>query len=269
MSLLSFADDLTQPAGRRYVEQTLGSETWLTVHSYVDAPMYDGTVFSALIPNDRVEHALKEPGWELTVGRGLPDFSVGRDGRRYESWTTGHGILPLVLVREFHIPIEGVQRVELLEEFRLFHDLAYVPRRQEYLEVSSSTPTVIARRVDGRMEVRRTAIRQFLAAKEMHLALFFHKTQMSDERVDVGPHGGSGPTRRDERSGLRAGGPSVARIDTWTVLLQVHRQAHGAALAPRCGRGETLRRGPVVRGLHRRPGRRGCTRDSLVRAGRP
>ncbi|GAB5550205.1 MAG: hypothetical protein SangKO_099650 [Sandaracinaceae bacterium] len=187
MSLLSFADELTQPAGRRYVEQKLGAETWLTVHSYVDAPMYDGAVFSALIPNDRVEHALKDPGWDLLVGDGLPDFSVGRDGRRYHSWTTGHGILPLVLVRGFHIPIEGVQRVELLEEFRLFHDLAYVPRRQEYLEVSSSTPTVIARRVDGRMEVRRTAIRQFLAAKEMHLALFFHKTQMSDELVDSVP----------------------------------------------------------------------------------
>ncbi len=193
MSLLSLSDSLTQPAARRYAETTLGAEPWLPVYEHVDTPMFDGTVFSALIPNDQVPLALRHAGWDLLIGRGGPGFSVGAKGTTYDPWNLHDGVRPLVIAREFHAAIEGAQRFELLEEFRLFHNLAFVPRDKTYFDVSS-TPTPIARWSDGRLEVKRKAVRQFLAAKGMHLALFFQLNRRSDDVLDAVP-----PNERDMR----------------------------------------------------------------------
>ena len=186
MPLLSLTDTLSQPAARRYAEDTLGSEPWLTVYEHVDAPMFDGTVFSALIPSGRVSSALRRPRWDLLVGRGGPGFGEGRDGTVYDPWNLDDGVRPLAIKRTFHVAVEGVQEVELLEEFRLFHNLAYVPRTGEYLDVSS-VPASVARWADGRLEVKRKAVRQFLAAKGMHLALFFQLNRRSDDAIDAVP----------------------------------------------------------------------------------
>ena len=186
MPLLSLTDTLDQFATRRYVEDTLGSEPWLTVYEHVDAPMFDGTVFTALIPSDHVADALERPRWDLLVGGGAPGFSVGREGTVYDPWNLHGGVRPLVIKRMFHVAIEGVQRFELLEEFRLFHNLAYVARDETYYDVSS-TPKPVARWKAGRLEIERKAARQFLAVKGMHLALFFQLNRRSHERIDAVP----------------------------------------------------------------------------------
>lgn len=193
MSLLSLTDSLTQSEARRYAESTLGTEPWLTVYEHVDTPMFDGTVFCALIPNDRVAHAIGLAGWDLTVGRGGPGFSEKQGEVTYDAWNLYHGVRPLVIKRTFHATVEGVQVYELLEEFRLFHNLAYAPRSEEYLDVSS-TPTPVARWREGRLEIRRKAVRQFLAAKEMHLALFFQLNRRSQDDIATVP-----PAERDVR----------------------------------------------------------------------
>lgn len=186
MSLLALTDILTQPTARQYVQDTLGSESWLTVYEHIDEPTFTGTVFSALIPDDQVPHALQHPAWDLRVGQGGPGFSTGPQGTVYDAWNLYDDVRPLAIRRTFHAMVEGAQETELIEEFRLFHNLAYVARDGEYLDVSS-TPEAVARWECGRLIVKRKAVRQFLAAKGMHLALFFQLNRWSDEPVDAVP----------------------------------------------------------------------------------
>ena len=161
----------------------------MTVYGPGRGPLSGDPVFSALIPDDRVERALSHLSWDLSVGDGLPGFSQGHDETRYHRWTSSGGVEPFVIVRHFHTDVPGAQRVELVEEFRLLFDLAYVPRDEVYLDVSTGTPDIVARFRDGRMEVKRTWLRRYLAVKGMHLALFFDRRHDSPLPIDDVPGG--------------------------------------------------------------------------------
>lgn len=168
-------DHLLQTDARQYVENALGSEDWITVYGAGPGPLSGDPVFSALVPADRIEDVLSHLSWDLSVGDGLPGFSYGCDEPTYHRWTSSGGVEPFAIVRFFHLEVPGAQQVELVEEFRLLYNLAYVPRSGEYLDVSTGTPETVARWRDGRMEVKRRKLRQFLAVKGMYLALFFDR----------------------------------------------------------------------------------------------
>jgi hypothetical protein len=182
-------DHLLQTDTRVYVEGVLGTEDWLTVYGRMPGPLSGDVVFSALVPSERIEDVLGHLSWDLSVGDGLPGFSQGFDDTTYHRWTPSGGVEPFVVVREFHTNVPGAQVVELVEEFRLLYNLAYVPRDEVYLDVSTGTPRVVARWRDGRMEVQRKLMRQFLAVKEMHLALFFQSNRYSVLAIDDVPGG--------------------------------------------------------------------------------
>ncbi|MEM1043597.1 MAG: hypothetical protein AAGI91_13320 [Bacteroidota bacterium] len=184
MPKLSPLDRLMQTAARAYVEDALGSEDWLTVYGRAHGPLSDG-LFSALVPSDRIEGVLRRPGWDLDTGTGLIGFNQAGDEPTYHRWLPSGGVEPFVIVREFHADVPGAQLVELVEEFRLLFNLAYVPRDEVYLDVSTGTPKPVARWRDGRMEVKRKRLRQFLAVKGMHLALFFDRRQ-HEPGLDIG-----------------------------------------------------------------------------------
>lgn len=191
MATPSPLDRLLQTDARQYVEDVLGTENWVTVYSRPPGKL-DWGLFSAMVPSPHIEDILSRPGWDLDTSDGLIGFNQAGDMPTYHRWLPSGGIEPFVVVREFYAEVPGVQQIEIVEEFRLLFNLAYVPRDETYLDVSTGTPEPVARWRDGRMEVKRKQIRQFLAVKGMHLALFFDRRQREPqvviEDVPDGPH---------------------------------------------------------------------------------
>lgn len=74
--------------------------------------------------------------WDLTIGHGLPGFtqsySSGRTKTRYDRFET-KSVEPLVFNRSFHGIKPG--QIELLEEFRHFHNLYHDRRNDRYIHI--------------------------------------------------------------------------------------------------------------------------------------
>lgn len=115
----------------------VGKEPWITVYAPFDGQSETGHFFCALIPNEQVDDVLTRPGWDLSIGDGLPDCHVVyEDGiamTEYHHFSEPGAIQPLVLVRNFH----GVKPsyVEILEEFRLFHNLFHDTRNNKFIKI--------------------------------------------------------------------------------------------------------------------------------------
>lgn len=182
-------DLLLQTDARAYVEDVLGTEDWLTVYGPGPGPLGGEPMFSALLSPVRIEDALARTEWDLVAGDGVPGFNAAGDTPTYHRWSPRTGLEPLVVVQEFNVEVPGARGVTLVEEFRLLFNLAYVPRDEVYLDVSTGTPVTVARLRDGRMEVQRTWLRRFLAVKGMHLALFFRNAVYSAVPIAEVPGG--------------------------------------------------------------------------------
>ncbi len=86
--------------------------------------------------------------------------------------------IPLVLVRSFESHREGY--CELLEEFRLFHNLYQETRTGKYFKVDDNgDEEEIARVEPNKVEAKLRAVRQFCAVKGMHLAVYFELDRYS------------------------------------------------------------------------------------------
>jgi hypothetical protein len=177
-------EDMLQIDLRQFVEQQLGVAQWVPVYGH--PPSAHGTLFSALIPNTHVKAALDNMGWDLMIGQGTPGISIsfggGKEERAYHRLGDYGGIEPLVLVRDFH----GLRPSypEISEEFRLFHNLFHDTRTNTYLKFTDSgDEEEVIRFRDGGVQIRLKELRQFLAIKEMHLALYFDLRRHSPESL--------------------------------------------------------------------------------------
>ncbi len=84
----------------------------------------------------------------------------------------------MVICRDFH----GLKETynEILEEFRHFHNLYHDRRNDQYIKFADSgNEKVIIKVTPDAVTVRLKEIRQFLAIKEMHLAIFFDIDEFS------------------------------------------------------------------------------------------
>jgi hypothetical protein len=161
-------------------------------------------IYCALIPNERIERSLSDPSWDLHLGGGVPGaVEYHRDGEKqvkYLRFGDDAGVEPLVIYREFHGMREDYR--EISEEFRLFHRLYHDRRRDQYIKIDDSgREQLVAVTESHRVEIRLQEIRQFLAIKDMHLAVLFDCREHSKASLDdLGlQEGGS-----DHRDGLLA-----------------------------------------------------------------
>lgn len=104
----------------------------------------------------------------------MPNYSKDTDGNiEYEHfYTYSDSIQPLVLKRDFY----GIKPncIELLEEFRLFHNLYFDNKSNIYIKINDDgSEEEIAIIEDNLVKIKTKAIRQFLTMKEMYLAIFF------------------------------------------------------------------------------------------------
>ena len=145
-------------------------------------------IYCALISTARVEKSLSDVCWDLMHGHGLPGACgySGDNGQgcveylRFGDWH----VEPLVVERYFH----GMRPdyVELSEEFRLFHRLYHDRKLDHFVKIDDDgNETLVATIEPNRVQVRLKEIRQFLAIKEMHLAIQFdcreHSTHTLEE----------------------------------------------------------------------------------------
>jgi hypothetical protein len=182
---------------------SIGREQWHVVYGSSERTPDSFAVFSSLVPASKVPAALAHDSWDLSIGDGLPGFSQSFKGKKrittYHRFGGFGDFRPLVIYWHFH----GAwpEHVEICEEFRHFHDLAEDPERRTFVAFDSSDyPIEVARIQAQRVELRLPRLRQFLAATQFHLAIFFDVRRFSELRIDEIPEAERDLDHADERS---------------------------------------------------------------------
>ena len=148
-------------------------------------PAGDGghhAVHCALIPSVQIEQVLSNTPWDLRRGAGLPGSVGSGANAEYLRFGDTDGIEPLVIDRWFNNRKDDY--VEISEEFRLFHNLYHDRHKEEYIKIDDNgDETVVAVVKPELVKIRMKEIRQFLAIKEMHLAIQFDRMTFSDKSL--------------------------------------------------------------------------------------
>ena len=131
--------DLSQRVQREFFEHQ-GEGPWTVIYdSVLESGGGSYGIYCALSDPERRDHALGDPGWDLTVTDGAPGFSQSwPDGVETATYHPTGGmnddVEPLVLVREYYGASEST--VELDQQFRLFHNLRYDPASGSYYKMN-------------------------------------------------------------------------------------------------------------------------------------
>ena len=156
----------------------------------------------AMVPSANIEKSLALPTWDLMHGGGCPGavqhWNGGTKTTEYCRFGNQDGIEPLVIDRGFYGMRPGY--IEISEEFRLFHRLYHDRKQDHYIKIDDDgAETLVAVVEPHRVQVRLKEIRQFLAIKEMHLAIQFDCREHSAHSLEkLGLEEGGA----DQRDGL-------------------------------------------------------------------
>ena len=180
-------DWLLQKEWRDLFFNRVGNEQWLTVRLSSRMGKEWPGIFCAFIPNDKVPTVLEHTNWDLSIGHGMPGcityYADGDENTEYFRFGDDDGIEPLVIEREFHGMRPDYR--EISEEFRFFHNLCFDAKSNKYIKFSDrgdDEDSVIME--EDAVKVRLKHIRQFLAIKEMHFAIYFDVFRYSSNTLD-------------------------------------------------------------------------------------
>ncbi len=155
----------------------LGCGEWTVLYEFQNDSSGSRCFYSALLPNACVADALKHDNWDLTIGFGAPGFSQRRtdgvDVVEYDRFGSD-GVEPVVYSRDFH----GIKprQFDLSEEFRLLHNLYHDRHNDRYVHIDNrGNETIVAEVSNGRVRVLTRFVRQYMAARQLALALFFEQ----------------------------------------------------------------------------------------------
>ncbi|MFN0021819.1 MAG: hypothetical protein ACKVP0_26535 [Pirellulaceae bacterium] len=172
----------------------------LTVYLKDDSDDRRRGVFCALIPNAKVEHSLERPEWDLWIGSGGPgamQYGFGEGSQtEYLRYGNDEGIEPLILWRNF----DGLRDtyVEISEEFRLFHRLFHDRKSDRFYKFDDAGNEQLVAVIEScAVRIRLLEIRQFLAVREMHLAIFFDSVESSIVGLEDMGQGEGGADRNE------------------------------------------------------------------------
>lgn len=170
---------------RKFLEQMLREipiMEMLSVYSQTPRGESSCGVFCALVPSSAVADCLKDFSWDLSIGNGTPGaMTYWKDDVEHTDYLRfgdDDGIEPLVLRRSF----DGVRKpyLEISEEFRTFHNLYHDVKTNRVFKFDESGNDILVATIEeDRVQIRLLEIRQFMAVREMQLALFFDSVEMS------------------------------------------------------------------------------------------
>jgi hypothetical protein len=180
---------LREPVAHEFVTVYLSDKNGTTDH----------TISCALIPLKKGPLVLKDQGWDLSLGEGVPGsisrYRKRRETTSYYRFGNDEGFEPLIFWRDFH----GVRPsyLEVSEEFRLFHNLHYDGKQSIFTKITDAgNEEVIIQLAPKRIDIRHSALKQFLAIKKMYLSLQFDCREHSNyDLEELGLKEGTTPTR--------------------------------------------------------------------------
>jgi hypothetical protein len=169
-------DRLSQAKLLAWLSRDMQLTDLVTVYWSDRTDEHNYAIYCALIATEEIERSLSRPSWDLMHGQGLPGavkfYDDGKERVEYLRYGDRGGVEPLVIDRGFH----GIRPdyKELSEEFRLFHRLYHDRKQDHYSKIDDSgNEHVVAIIEANRIRARLRELRQFLAIKEMHLAILF------------------------------------------------------------------------------------------------
>jgi len=191
---------LSQDALLKELTRSLQATEMVTVYlSDSDGPKNHG-IYCALVPTADIEKSLSSPSWDLMHESGYPGavqyYEDGETVTEYYRFGDGSGVEPLVIDRGFYGMRPDYK--ELSEEFWLFHRLYHDRQSDQYIKIDDDgNETVVAIVEPNRIQIRLKELRQFLAIKEMHLAILFDCREHSMMSLDELGLTESGEDKRD------------------------------------------------------------------------
>lgn len=176
---------ILQDALQQKILGDLGDTPWIEVHSSVKDNQRRLFLVGALVPKNLVSKVLQKPEWDFDPTRSLPgciQYGYGGHSKKVQYCRFGRddGIEPLVIERYFH----GLkpEELEILEEFRLFYNLHYDRKNRKYVKITDAGDELdVVRMESAAVLIRNTELKQFLAIKEMFLAIYIDSRVRSDQ----------------------------------------------------------------------------------------
>ena len=176
-------DFLLQRDLRNNFVRSLTRQPWVVVFDSFSDDREDGGFFCALVAGDAVGRVLEQASWDLQIGDALPGWTVryreGENEAEYHRFGGHEGLEPLLFWRTYH----GLRdpHLEIGEEFRHYHNAFWDQGSQTLTKFDlDGSEDVIGRVRGSRLEIRILELRQFLAIKQMHLAVFFDVVRFAD-----------------------------------------------------------------------------------------
>ncbi len=206
MSIESERERLSQAKMLAYFRREMRPTEMITV-SYSSGwsdPSHNLGVHCALIPSGQLEQTFSSPTWKLSWDGGLPGaiqyYKDEKQQAEYLRFGNESGVEPLVLHRDFYDIRPDYS--EINEEFRLFHRLYHDHSNDHYIKIDDDGNEHIVAVVEpSRIKIRLKEIRQFLAIKEMYLAIQFDCAAWSGMSLEeLGLTEGPACSRRDQVS---------------------------------------------------------------------
>ena len=179
-----------------YMRRDLKLTDRIPVYSY-RKELHDYGIYCALIPSNKVERALSESSWDLSIGHGIPSTVEYYDNKKkqveYLRYGEDNGIEPLIINRDFNESQTNYRKreaySEISEEFRFFHNLYHDRKTDECIKIDDEgNEEIVATVKPNCIQIRLKEIRQFLAVKEMHLSIqfsFLGDSKYSPEELGV------------------------------------------------------------------------------------
>lgn len=178
---------LSQVQTLQHMQRDIKLNEMLTVYQAYTEEYSKYYTYCVLIPSAHIEEALSDSTWDLEFSQGMPSGMVSHKGtkeeHKYLRYGVDNGVEPLIFDRNFHRLRDDYQ--EISEEFRLFHDLYHERKTNQYIKISEDGNEEIVAVVElNHIKIRLKEIRQFLAIKEMHLAIQFIFSESSTHSLE-------------------------------------------------------------------------------------
>ncbi len=178
---------LSQTQNLQNVQSIQKFNEMLTVYQEHEEEYSKRYIYCALIPSDHIEEALSDSTWDLEFSQCMPSGMVSHKGtkeeHKYLRYGVDNGVEPLIFDRNFHRLRDEYR--EISEEFRLFHNLYHDRKTNRYIKISEDgNEEIVAVIEPNHVRVRLKEIRQFLAIKEMHLAIQFIFSETSTQSLE-------------------------------------------------------------------------------------
>lgn len=159
---------------RPFIANQLGTDPYTCVYNFGNDQVNTVTVFTGLLKKSQIKRALSTVDWEISLGDGLPcccRHGAGSNAKvTYDRF--GHNDAePLIFVRNFDFQ---PSYPEVSEEFRLFHNLHFNDKRNEYVKFDESgNEEAIIKYSSDRILIRTRELREYLSVRKRHLAIYF------------------------------------------------------------------------------------------------